>query len=118
MLLLAALLAAGALPSQQELEVALADAAAAACPHQKIRTDADLRRGCRNYVDAAARGRVQASTNAASFFGSLESYEPALMASVATVSPPGNADRAVGQLVSSCGFNRAGVAAAVLPSGE
>ena len=118
-MLLALLLIADALPSQTRLEAAVREALAGSCPGAAVAIDPDLTRGCRAYVDAAAAGRSKVSGSAASFYASLQSIEPAPVSGVATVSPPSRADRAVGDLFPrSCRFNRNGVGAAVLPSGE
>jgi len=119
MLFLLALLAAEALPSQVQMESALREAVSAACPKSHVALDPDLTRACQSYVSAVADGRASVSGNAVSFFASLESYEPAPMAGVATVSPPSNADRAIAQLIPpACHFNRAGIAAATDASGQ
>jgi uncharacterized protein YkwD len=56
---------------------------------------------------------------AASFYASLESYEPSPVAGIATVSPASQAERAAGELFpKSCRFNRIGVAAAEMRGGE
>jgi hypothetical protein len=118
MLALLVLLAANALPSQAQMDLALREAVSAACPRSHVELDADLTRACQSYVKAASEGRAPISGNAVSFFASLESYEPSPIAGVATVSPPDNADRAFTQLIpSACRFNRTGIAAALDQSG-
>src|SRR5450432_1615758 len=118
MLALLVLLAANSLPSQTQMESALSEAVAAACPKNRVLLDADLTRACQSYVSAVAAGRAPISGNAVSFFASIESYEPAPIAGVATVSPPGSADRAFAQLIPpACRFNRTGIAAALDQSG-
>ncbi|MFN2546484.1 MAG: CAP domain-containing protein [Myxococcales bacterium] len=116
MLLFALLLA---LPSQNDLERAVQEAIAAACPGRKASLDRDLTRACHAYTDAASSGKAALSGIAVSFYASLESAEPAPVAGVATVGPSSRADRAVRELFShACRFNRVGVAAALLPGDE
>ncbi len=113
MLLLALLLLADALPSQRQLESSLLEAIAASCPRRKVAIDADLTKACRAWADAAHQGAAPVSGDAVSFYASLESVEPSPVAGIATVNPPSNADRAVGELFPrSCLFNRVGAAAA------
>jgi uncharacterized protein YkwD len=119
MLFLLALLASDLLPPQAQLEAALRESIAAACPKSRVILDADLTRACQTYVGAAAEGRVPVSGSAVSYYASLESYEPAPIAGVATVSPPSSVDRAVAQLLPPvCRYNRAGIAAAVHGAGQ
>ncbi|HEX4382840.1 MAG TPA: CAP domain-containing protein [Myxococcales bacterium] len=119
MVFLLALLAANALPSQAQLEAALGEAVAASCPRSRVVPDADLTRACQSYVAAAAQGSVPVSGSAVSYFASLESYEPAPIAGVATVSPPSNVDRAIAQLLPQvCRYNRTGIAASIDAAGQ
>jgi uncharacterized protein YkwD len=119
MLLLLALLAAEALPSQAQMESALREAMSAACPRTHVVFDPDLTRACQSFLSAVEGGRATVSSDALSFFASIESYEPAVNADVAIVSPPANADRAIAQLIpSACHFNRAGTAAATVANGQ
>ena len=118
MLLALLLVAAQALPSPARLEGSMLEAVTSLCGTRKVTVARDLSRACRAYVAAAGAGRASVSGPAVAFFASLESAEPAPVAAVATVHPPSQADRAVGELFPrSCRFNRIGVAAAVLPSG-
>src|SRR5205085_5217951 len=118
-MLVALLVAQAALPPQARLESAALDAVAGSCPGHKPRLDEDLTRACRDFAAAVRAGRSPVSGSAASFFASLESSEPAPVAGVATVTPLSTADRAVGELFpKTCRFNRIGVAAAALKSGE
>ena len=113
------LLLTSALPIQPQLEAALLDAVAGSCPGSKVALDRDLTRACQSYAAAVGSGKAPISGTAVSFYASLESAEPAPVAGVARVSPAAQADRAVSDLFPrSCRFNRAGVAAALLPSGE
>ena len=119
MLLALFLLVTSALPLQPQLEAALLDAVAESCPGSKVAIDRDLTRACQSYAAAAGSGKAPISGTAVSFYASLESAEPAPVAGVARVSPASHADRAVSELFPrSCRFNRAGVAAALLPQGE
>jgi len=112
------LVAAEALPSQARLEAGVLEAVAGSCGGRSVVIDPELTRACQGYVTAAERGRARISGPAVAFFASLESAEPAPVAGVATVDPPSNADRAVGELFpKSCRFNRIGVGAAALPEG-
>jgi len=118
-MLLALLLFAQAMPSQDRLEAAALEAIAGSCPGHKVGIDRDLTRACREFAAAVRAGRSPVSGSAASFYASLESPEPAPVAGVAKVSPPANADRAAGELFpKSCRFNRIGVAAAELFDGQ
>ena len=112
------LLLTAALPVQPQLEAALLDAVAASCPGSKVALDRDLTRACQNYATAVGTGKAPISGTAVSFYASLESAEPAPVAGVARVNPAAHADRAISELFPrSCRFNRAGVAAALLPGG-
>jgi uncharacterized protein YkwD len=112
------LVATEALPPRARLEGSMLEAVTSLCGTRKVTVDRDLSRACGAYVAAAGAGRATVSGPAVAFFASLESAEPAPVAAVATVRPPAQADRAVGELFPrSCRFNRIGVAAAVLPSG-
>ena len=116
---LALLLAATDLPSQARLEAAVQEAIAGSCPQRTVTIDPDLTTAARAFVAAARGGLTDLTGSALSFYGSLESSEPSPVAGVATVAPPSQADRAVGELFpKACRFNRIGVAAAVLPGGE
>lgn len=118
-MLLALVLLTSALPAQRQLEAALLDAVAASCPGSKVALDRDLTHACQSYATAVGSGKAPISGTAVSFYASLESAEPAPVAGVARVSPASHADRAVSELFPrSCRFNRAGVAAALLPGGE
>ncbi len=117
-MLLALLLLADALPAQVQLETSALEGIAGSCPGTKVVIDADLTRACKAFTAAAHAGRAQVSGPAASFYASLESYEPSPTAGIATVSPASRADRAVSELFpKSCRFNRVGVAAARLSDG-
>jgi hypothetical protein len=108
-----------ALPSQQALEAALRDAVRGSCPRLSFAIDPDLTRAAQAFVAAAQAGRTPISGAALGFYAGLESYEPSPVSGLAKVSPPSKADRAVGDLFGrECRFNRAGVAAAVLPGKE
>ncbi|HET7785240.1 MAG TPA: CAP domain-containing protein [Myxococcales bacterium] len=118
MLLALLLVAAEALPPQARLERSLLEAVTGLCGSLRVTVDRDLTRACQDYAGAVRTGRAKVSGPAVAFFASLESAEPAPVAAVATVHPPSQADRAVGELFpKSCRFNRIGVAAAALPSG-
>ena len=118
-LALALLLAAADLPSQARLEAAAQEAIAGSCPQRPVALDPDLTAGARAFAAAASAGLTEVTGSALSFYASLESSEPSPVAGVATVSPPSQADRAVGELFPrSCRFNRIGVAAALMPGGE
>ena len=115
MLLALLLLLAEALPAQSRIEATALEAIAASCPRRKVSVDPDLTRACRAYVAAVRDRRAPVGGPAASFFASLESYEPSPAAGVATVNPASSADRAASELFpKSCRFNRVGVAAAEL----
>lgn len=117
-MLLALLLLADALPAQPQLESSAQEGIAGSCPGTRVVIDADLTRACKAFTAAAQAGRAQVSGPAASFYASLESYEPSPTAGIATVSPASRADRAVSELFpKSCRFNRVGVAAARMPDG-
>ena len=117
--LLLLLLAADAVPSQIQLEMAAGEALAVSCPKAKVFVDRDLTRACKAFASAVQNGASPLTGSAASFYASLESTEPAPVAGVAKVRPPSNADRAVGELLPpGCHFNRIGIAAATLPGGE
>ena len=118
-LLIALLVAAGDLPSQARMEGALREALSGSCPGRAVSFDPDLAAAARAFVDAVASGRAQANGTALAFYASLESAEPSPVAGVATVSPPSQADRAVGDIFpKGCRFNRIGVAAATLGDGR
>ena len=120
-LALAALLIPGAraLPNQKALEAALREAVSASCPSVTFAIDPDLTRAAQGFVAAAQAGRSPVSGAALGFYAAVESYEPSPVSGIAKVAPPSNADRAVGDLFGGqCRFNRAGVAAAVLPGNE
>jgi uncharacterized protein YkwD len=110
-------LAAGdAVPEQRVLEHALRESVAVACPKAALAIDPDLTRAALAFVTAVRAGRAPVSGPALAFYAAIESYEPSTAAGIARVSPPANADRAVGDLFSrACHFNRAGVAATALP---
>jgi uncharacterized protein YkwD len=108
-----------ALPGQRALEAALRDAVAGSCPGSSFAVDPDLTRAAQSFVSAVQAGRAPVSGAALGFYAALESYEPSPVSGIAKVSPPAKADRAVGDLFGrECRFNRAGVAAAVLPGEE
>jgi len=112
------LLLAEALPPQSQIEAAALEGVNASCPGRRVVLDRDLSRACRAYVAAVRDGRAPVSGPAASFFASLEAYEPSPNAGIATVNPASTADRAASELFpKSCRFNRLGAAAAVLPDG-
>src|SRR5207237_3577901 len=105
--------------AQFEPEGAVLGGSAWACPGRSLAMDADLTRACRAFAAAVQAGRAPVSGPAASFFASLESYEPSPVAGIATVSPSSRADRAAGELYpKTCRFNRIGVAAAGLRGGS
>jgi uncharacterized protein YkwD len=111
-------LLADALPAQARLEASVLDGIAGSCPGRKVAIDPDLTRACRAFAAAVHAGRAPITGPAASFFASLESYEPAPVAGIATVSPSSRADRAAGELYpKTCRFDRIGVAAAELKEG-
>jgi uncharacterized protein YkwD len=120
--LLALLVAAASgegLPPQAQLETAMQEAIAGSCPGQAVAFDRELTDAARAFVLAVRTGAARAEGSALSFYASLASPEPAPIAGVATVSPPALADRAASDIFpKACRFNRAGIAAAVLPSGE
>ncbi len=119
MVALALLLSAAGLPTQSQLEAAAQEALAGSCPQRQVAFDPDLTSAAHAFVQAASAGLSEATGSALSFYSSLESSEPSPVAGVATVSPPSQADRAAGELFpKACRFNRIGVAAAVLPTGE
>ncbi len=100
-------------PAQSRLEAAAIDGIAGSCPGRKVAIDPDLTRACRAYTAAVKAGTAPVSGHAASFYASLESYEPAPVAGIATVSSAPLADRAAGELFPrSCRFDRIGVGAA------
>jgi uncharacterized protein YkwD len=112
------LLLADALPAQPQLEASALEGIAGSCPGTKASIDADLTRACRAFTAAVRAGRAPVSGPAASFYASLESYEPSPTAGIARVSPASRADRAASELFpKSCRFNRMGVAAAGLADG-
>jgi uncharacterized protein YkwD len=112
------LLLADALPAQSRIEASALEGIAGSCPGRKVTIDPDLTRACRAYTAAVEDQRAPVSGPAASFFASLESYEPSPIAGIATVSPASRADRAASELFpKSCRFNRIGVAASGLPEG-
>jgi uncharacterized protein YkwD len=112
------LLAADAVPVQSRLEAAALEGIAGSCPGHRVAIDPDLTRACRSYTAAVEAGTAPVSGPAASFFASLESYEPSQVAGIATVSQASRADRAAGELFpKSCRFNRIGVAAAEVSGG-
>jgi uncharacterized protein YkwD len=116
---LALLLAATDLPSQAQLEAAVQEAIAGSCPQRLVAIDPDLTTAAQAFVAAARAGLTDLTGSALSFYGSLESSEPSPVAGVATVAPPSQADRAVGEIFpKACRFNRIGVAASVLQGGE
>ncbi len=113
MLLALLLLLADALPGQSRLEAAALDGIAGSCPGRKVSIDRDLTRACQAYTAAVKAGMAPVSGPAVAFYASLESYEPAPVAGIATVTPASRADRAAGELFpKSCRFDRIGVAAA------
>lgn len=118
-LAIALLLAATDLPPQARLEAAAQEAIAASCPGRAVEVDPDLTAGARAFVAAVRAGASEPSAQALAFYASLESAEPSPTAGTATVAPPAQADRALGDLFpKACRFNRLGVAAEVLPGGE
>src|SRR5207237_3388758 len=105
--------------AQFEPEGAVLGGSAWACPGRSLAMEADLTRACRACAAAVEPGRAPVSGPAASFFASLESYEPSPVAGIATVSPSSRADRAAGELhPKTCLFGRIGVAAAELRDGS
>jgi uncharacterized protein YkwD len=111
-------LLADAVPPQSRLEAAAVEGIAGSCPGREVSIDPDLTRACRDYAAAVKAGVAPVSGPAASFYASLESYEPSPVVGIATVSPASRADRAAGDLFpKSCRFNRIGVAAAEVPTG-
>jgi uncharacterized protein YkwD len=110
------ILVAEAVPVQSRLEAAAMEGIAGSCPGRKVAIDPDLTRACRAYTAAVKAGTAAVSGHAASFYASLESYEPAPVAGIATVSSASLADRAAGELFPrSCRFNRIGVGASEVP---
>jgi uncharacterized protein YkwD len=113
-----AIVLAQAIPGQARLEGAVLDGIGGSCPGHQVALDPDLTRACRAYTAAVKAGLAKVSGPAASFYASLESYEPAPVVGIATVSPASRADRAAGELFpKSCRFNRIGVAAEEIPGG-
>src|SRR5438128_12604449 len=113
------LLLADALPAQSRLEGSVLDGIAGSCPGRRVAIDPDLTRACRAFTAAVQGGRAPITGPSASFFASLESYEPSPVAGIATVSPSSRADRAAGELYpKTCRFDRIGVAAAELRDGS
>jgi uncharacterized protein YkwD len=113
------LLLADALPAQSRLEASVLEGVQGSCPGRTVTVDPDLTRACQAFVAAVRGGRAPVTGPAASFYASLESYEPSPVAGIATVSPASQADRAAGELFpKSCRFNRIGVATAELRDGE
>ena len=118
MLLALLLLLADALPAQSRLERSVLDGIGGSCPGRRVAIDPDLTRACRAFTAAVQAGRAPITGPAASFFASLESYEPSPVAGIATVSPASRADRAAGELYpKTCRFDRIGVAAAEMKDG-
>jgi len=112
------LLLADALPAQSRLEGSVLDGIAGSCPGRRVAIDPDLTRACRAFTAAVQGGRAPITGPSASFFASLESYEPSPVAGIATVSPASRADRAAGELYpKTCRFDRIGVAAAEMKDG-
>src|SRR5205823_10278658 len=112
------LLLADALPAQSRLEGSVLDGIGGSCPGRKVAIDPDLTRACRAFAAAVQARRAPISGPSASFFASLESYEPSPVAGIATVSPASRADRAAGELYpKTCRFDRIGVAAAEMKDG-
>ena len=110
---------AAGLPAQARLEAAAREALAGSCPLHAVTLDPQLNAAARAFVTAVRAGTAEATGSALSFYASLESSEPSPTAGVAIVSPPPLADRAAGDLCpQSCRFNRVGLAAEVLESGE
>src|SRR5207237_7754725 len=104
--------------AQFEPEGAVLGGSAWACPGRSLAMEADLTRACRACAAAVQAGRAPVSGPAASFFASLESYEPSPVAGIATVSPASRADRAAGELYpKTCRVDRIGVAAAEMKDG-
>ncbi|MFL5457038.1 MAG: CAP domain-containing protein [Myxococcales bacterium] len=117
--MLLALLVCAAIPQQRALEDALREAAAASCKGRRVEVDPDLSRAARAFVSAVQEERAPLVASALSFYAGLESTAPASVGSVATISPPSLADRAVGDLVpKTCAFDRAGIAAGEIPGGR
>jgi len=114
-----ALLVCAAVPPERAMEKALREAAAVSCPKRPIEIDPDLSRAARSFVAGVQEGRSPLLASALSFYAGLESTAPASLGSVATISPPSRADRAVGDLIPKvCGFDRAGIAAGEIPGGR
>jgi len=106
------------LPAQSRLEGSVLDGIAGSCPGRRVAIDPDLTRACRAFTAAVQGGRAPITGPSASFFASLESYEPSPVAGIATVSPASRADRAAGELYpKTCRFDRIGVAAAEMKDG-
>jgi uncharacterized protein YkwD len=120
----AALLGAGLLrgvelPPQGALEASLRESVAASCPGRAFEVDADLTRAAQAYATAVRDARAREGQAALAFFASLETADPSPSGGVATVAPPSDADRAIGDLLPrSCRFTHGGVAAALLASGK
>ena len=113
------LLLADALPAHSRIEASVLEGISGSCPGRRVAIDPDLTRACRAYTAAVQDRRAPVSGPAASFYASLESYEPSPSAGIATVSPASRADRAASELFpKSCRFNRIGVAASQLPDGS
>ena len=119
MLVALVLAASPGLPSQARMEAAMLEAVAGSCPRRKVALDPDLTRAAKAFAAATRDDIAPVEGSALAFYASLESSEPASIAGVATVAPPSNADRAVGDIFpKSCKFDRIGVAAATLGNGE
>jgi uncharacterized protein YkwD len=117
--MLLALLVCAAIPEQRALEDALREAAAASCKGKRVEVDPELSRAARAFVSAVQEERAPLVASALSFYAGLESTAPASVGSVATISPPSLADRAVGDLVpKTCAFDRAGIAAGEIAGGR
>ncbi|GAC1606786.1 MAG: hypothetical protein NVS4B10_21380 [Myxococcales bacterium] len=118
-LIVAGLARGAGLPGQGQLEASLRQAVSATCPGHPFAVDPDLGRAAIAYATAVRDGRASEGQAALAFFASLEAADPSTSGGVATVAPPGNADRGLGDLLpNSCRFTHAGVAAALLPSGK
>lgn len=93
------------------LERALREAAEASCPGLTLVFDKDLARAARAYAGAVRAGRVEVTGQALAFIASLETFDPAPIAGIATTNAPAQADRAVGDIFpKSCQFDHVGVA--------
>src|ERR1700730_14472608 len=87
------LLLADALPAHSRIEASVLEGISGSCPGRRVAIDPDLTRACRAYTAAVQDRRAPVSGPAASFYASLESYEPSPSAGSAPASPASRAAR-------------------------